>query len=284
MKQTVIAPAKVNLNLCIRGKRSDGYHLLESDVVFTDFGDELSFQPAAIDGFRVTGPYAGDLEADIENNICQKAVTAFRSRGGVIGPVDTTLHKHIPVGAGLGGGSADAAATLRYLNQNAQSPLAADDLIILAAKLGADVPVCLKSASHHMSGIGDVLTTLDWPVRDTKDNFILLANPGISLSTADVFHQLKHGAKPPMTIDRKTNLTAGDFVAKGNDLTATAITLVPEIDQLLVDLAHQKGSRHYAMSGSGASCFALFDNEKECHQAAYSLRKNGYWAVASTII
>ena len=282
--QLVKAPAKVNLNLCITGKRPDGYHLLESDVVFTDFGDELSFQPAAVDGFEVTGPYAADLAAVADTNICQRALAAFRKYGGVIDPVHINLRKYIPVGAALGGGSADAAATLRYLNQHANVPLAPNKLSQVAATLGADVPVCLQSKSHHMSGIGDVLVELEWPGNHAKDTFIVLANPGVSLSTADVFRQFKRGTSSAVAANETVCMTAGDFITKGNDLTNTAVTLVPEIEQLITNLVRQHGSRHCAMSGSGASCFALFGNEVDCHQAAQNLQKNGYWAVASTII
>ena len=285
LKQTITAPAKVNLNLCITGKRADGYHLLESDVFFTEFGDELVFQPAPIDGFNITGPYAGDLSANVSDNLCCKAVQAFRSSGGKIGAINITLKKHIPVGAGLGGGSADAAATLRYLNHHADTPIDRVCLAEVAAQLGADVPVCLLSTSHHMSGIGETLTALDWPSSDRKSTYIVLANPGISLSTAAVFSALTDDQwSTPAALQTDQPMTATAYVNIGNNLTQTAVNLVPEISNLLTELRQQADVQHVAMSGSGASCFGIFPNKLTCLAAAENMRACGYWAVASKII
>ena len=280
-----MAPAKVNLNLCITGKRSDGYHLLESDVVFTAFGDKLLIQASSADSFQITGPYAESLTTDHSSNICQMAIDLFRTHGGDIGPIDIILEKHIPVGAGLGGGSADGAATLRYLNQQADTPLSEDQLLLVAAQLGADVPVCLKSTSQHMSGIGDVLTDMTLPLHKDQEIHILLANPRCHLSTADVFN-----AFSLQSIDTRNpldNMSPHSILARmslGNDLTHSATQLIPQIETLLKDLGKQHGVIQAAMSGSGASCFALFHNKKSCQEAEALLQKCGYWAVASSII
>ena len=312
---TEMAPAKVNLYLRICGRRDDGYHLLDSAVIFTAFGDQISLTPATTDSLTVTGSFAAALTNITDSNIsthpitnspmtnssmtnssmtnsstgpnlCMQALTAFRDAGGVMPPVAITLDKRIPVGAGLGGGSADAAAMLRALNAHADKAVTPETLHALATRLGADVPACLRAHTLRMTGIGDQITPLS-PMGDISfasdaPPFILLANPLIPLATKDVFAHLQSAGQG----------AAGDIGALdisglarlGNDLESTACRLVPEIASLLSLLRQQHGCQIAAMSGSGASCFALFDSQPACQHACDTLRKSGIWAEATYII
>jgi 4-diphosphocytidyl-2-C-methyl-D-erythritol kinase len=303
---TEMAPAKVNLYLRICGRRDDGYHLLDSAVIFTAFGDQISLTPATTDSLTITGAFASTLndehavDSDASNsnptpnlptqNLCMRALTASRDAGGNIAPIAITLDKQIPVGAGLGGGSADAAAMLRALNAYADKPVTATTLEAIAARLGADVPACLRAHTLRMTGIGDQITALtlaDDKISDADNAAampvsILLANPLIPLATKDVFTHLDnngHGSAGDIS-----QLAAPALARIGNDLADTAIRLVPEIASLLRLLQQQRGCQSAAMSGSGASCFALFDTATACHHAEAILRKSGIWAKATHII
>jgi 4-diphosphocytidyl-2-C-methyl-D-erythritol kinase len=297
-----MAPAKVNLYLRICGRRDDGYHLLDSAVIFTAFGDQISLTPASTDSLTVTGAFATILSRDLNHdcdtpdgnavqnlpssNICMQALNAFRHAGGLIAPLNITLDKRIPVGAGLGGGSADAGAMLRALNAHADTPVTTETLHAIATSLGADVPACLRAHSLRMTGIGDQITPLTLSATKRPDANILLANPLIPLATKDVFATLHTNIQEQ---DRGhagdiSQLGATALVGLGNDLAETAIKLVPEIATLLTLLRQQRGCQIAAMSGSGASCFALFDSAKTCQQAETVLGKSGIWAEATHII
>ena len=297
-----MAPAKVNLYLRICGRRDDGYHLLDSAVIFTAFGDQISLTPATTDSLTVTGAFATILSHDLNHdcdtpdgnaiqnlsssNICMQALNAFRHAGGLIAPLNITLDKRIPVGAGLGGGSADAGAMLRALNAHADTPVTTETLHAIATSLGADVPACLRAHSLRMTGIGDQITPLTLSATKRPDANILLANPLIPLATKDVFATLHSNIQEQ---DRGhagdiSQLGATALVGLGNDLAETAIKLVPEIATLLTLLRQQRGCQIAAMSGSGASCFALFDSAKTCQQAETVLGKSGIWAEATHII
>lgn len=307
---TEMAPAKVNLYLRICGRQDDGYHLLDSAVIFTAFGDQISLTPATTDSLTVTGSFAAALtniadssiaahpitNSPITNspmtnsstgpNLCLQALAAFRDAGGVMPPVAITLDKRIPVGAGLGGGSADAAAMLRALNAHADKAVTPETLHALATRLGADVPACLRAHTLRMTGIGDQITPLS-PMGDISfasdaPPFILLANPLIPLATKDVFAHLQspgQGAAGDIGA-----LDISGLARLGNDLEATACTLIPEIASLLSLLRQQHGCQIAAMSGSGASCFALFDSQPASQHACDALHKSGIWAEATHII
>lgn len=297
---TEMAPAKVNLYLRICGRRNDGYHLLDSAVIFTAFGDQISLTPATTDSLTITGSFAAALtniaDRPIPNsaitnsstgpNLCMQALAAFRDAGGVMPPVAITLDKRIPVGAGLGGGSADAAAMLRALNAHADKAVTPETLHALATRLGADVPACLRAHTLRMTGIGDQITPLS-PMGDISSTsdappFILLANPLIPLATKDVFAHLQspgQGAAGDIGA-----LDISGLARLGNDLEATACTLIPEIASLLSLLRQQHGCQIAAMSGSGASCFALFDSQPASQHACDALHKSGIWAEATHII
>ena len=272
----VVAPAKINLFLRICKKIDAGYHLLDSAVVFTRFGDNLRIEPANDDQLILTGEFASELEST-DNNLVMTALRGFRAAGGIIGGLSITLEKNIPVRAGLGGGSADAAALLRAVNALSKAPLGKSALNHLAAKLGADVAVCLVGGCQRISGIGEITT----PINLDFAGSILLVNPRTPLSTKDVFTRFtgpKSGFAGPLS-----NLDAVGMVRLGNDLTTVAIELAPAINNCLVRLADSKGVIATAMSGSGASCFALFDLIDNAEIAAAEFENAGYWARASMI-
>ena len=276
---TFDAPAKVNLNLRITGRRDDGYHLLDSTVIFTAFGDRLTVRPAAReDSAEVTGPFA-PLLAGEPDNICLRAIKGYRAIGGVIGPLAVTVEKNIPVGAGLGGGSSDAAAMLRYLDRRATHRIDPDALEALAAALGADVPVCLAGVASRMRGIGDILD----PVDPAPSGYIVLARPEEMLATPAVFHTFAESghvfAKNNVAPDGKT---ARQIVEDGNDLLAAAQHLCPEIGMLLEALRHCAGAELAQMTGSGSACFALFADAPQAAAAAARMTAAGHWAVASS--
>ena len=273
---TIVAPAKINLFLRICGKTDAGYHLLDSAIAFTRFGDHLTIEPANDDQLAIIGEFASGLES-ADDNLVMTALRGFRAAGGVIGGLSITLEKNIPVGAGLGGGSADAAALLRAVNALSSMPLGKDALYHLAASLGADVPVCLAGGCQRIAGIGETMTPIDLNFAGA----ILLVNPRIPLSTKEVFTRFTN----PISgfAGSVSNLDAAGMVRLGNDLTATAIKLAPAINNCLNRLARSKGAIATAMSGSGASCFALFDHIDNAEIAAIEFKNAGYWARASMI-
>ena len=275
---TVLAPAKVNLCLRVYGKTNSGLHNLDSIVVFCQFGDKISISPADHDSFCGRGPFAPSLTATGNSeNLVIAARDAFRANGGVCGPIAIILDKEIPVGAGLGGGSADAAATLRALNKLASTPLSDDQLFAIAAKLGSDVPVCLASTPHRIKGTGDVIHPLD----AIHAGALLLVNPLVPLSTAAVFKQLTPPYNRPLP-----EITDDDAVRLcefGNDLEAAATALVPEINGLLTRLRQIPTCRAAQMSGSGASCFGIFDDINTASLAAAAFKSDGIWAKATKL-
>ncbi len=271
---TIVAPAKINLFLRICGKTDDGYHLLDSAIVFTHFGDHLTIEPAHDDQLAIIGEFASGL-ANADDNLVMTALNGFRAAGGVIGGLSITLEKNIPVGAGLGGGSADAAALLRAVNALSSMPLGKDALYHLAASLGADVPVCLAGGCQRIAGIGETMTPIDLDFAGA----ILLVNPRIPLSTKEVFTRFTGPTSG--FAGSVSNLDAADMVGLGNDLTATAVELAPAINSCLDRLARSKGAIATAMSGSGASCFALFDHIENAEIAAARFENARYWARAS---
>ena len=179
----VVAPAKINLFLRICGKNAQGYHLLDSLVAFTKFGDHLTIEPAHKDELVLIGDFASTINTHPKDNLVIRALNAFRQSGGGIGPLRIVLEKKIPVGAGLGGGSSDAATLLLAINERSKTPLSQDDLYGIGLKLGADVPVCLTRSCHRIANIGEILCPHDLP----KIDAVLLVNPQVSLSTRDVF-------------------------------------------------------------------------------------------------
>ena len=277
---TMKAPAKVNLCLRITGKRDDGYHLLDSIVVFTEFGDQVTISEAEKDSLAVTGPFADQLTGSPDDNICIKALAAYRTAGGHIGPVRIDVEKNIPVGAGLGGGSSDAAAILKGLNRLNEQPFDDSQLHKLGLSLGADVPACLVGSSLRMQGIGELIT----PIKDVKPCHMLLANPGKPLATIDVFRALGADKLADKTALSSEIMQAEDIVKAGNSLEPAAIGLMPEIGDLMGMLRASEHVQAVRMSGSGATCFAIFPTTESCAAAAISFTAQGIWSRPTMIL
>jgi 4-diphosphocytidyl-2-C-methyl-D-erythritol kinase len=281
------APAKINLALHVTGRRPDRYHDLESLVVFADLCDELEAIEAPGDTLRITGPFAAGLGAG-ETNLVMRAIAAFRARwpDQVRTGLSLTLKKNLPVAAGLGGGSADAAAALRLLAGLARTPISEQELYPLAAALGADVPMCLVSRPSLVGGIGDIITPLD----DFPPCHIVLVNPLVPVVTADIFRRLKEHENPrlPLLPDPLTRPSQLGIWLDGtrNDLEPPAIEMVPAIGELIIRTSATQGCILARMSGSGATVFGLFGSSAQAHQAAHDLREAfpGYWVAAAPII
>lgn len=282
-----LAPAKVNLALHVTRRREDGYHDLESLVVFADLADELSGEPATTDTLTIGGPFAKGLGTG-EGNLVSRAVAAFRARWPDAVETGLSLHltKNLPVAAGIGGGSADAAAALRLMSSLSNRPIAVSELADMAARLGADVPACLVSAPLVARGVGEVLS----PLPQFPACHIVLVNPMIPLATADVFRRLRaHDNYPlpelPSPLTRPAQL--GIWLAETrNDLQPPAIKLVPEIGHIIEQLAATQGCILARMSGSGATVFGLFGSSGQAHQAAQVLRSShpDHWVAAAPLL
>ena len=278
----ITAPAKINLFLRICGKNNAGYHLIDSLVAFTEYGDNLTVYSAEKDELVLTGEFAGTINTHIKNNLVIRALNAFRQNGGNIGPLRIILEKKVPVEAGLGGGSSDAAALLLAINEQSKTPLSQKNLYDIGLKLGADVPVCLARGCQRVANIGEVLTPHDLP----KMGAVILVNPGVALSTKDVFKSFAQSNKKsgsgfggPLSTRNIANI-----VGLGNDLTETAASLVPQIRRCLNELTAARGVVAAAMSGSGASCFAFFENKDAAILTAKQLQNVGYWAQVTRIV
>jgi 4-diphosphocytidyl-2-C-methyl-D-erythritol kinase len=264
-----LARAKVNLWLKIVGRRADGYHLLESLVAFADLADIVEAVPSDGLSLQVSGPQGTALSAE-PDNLVLKAARLLAGRAGVSPRAALRLTKNIPVAAGLGGGSADAAAALAELVELWRIALPAEELFDLASALGADVPMCLAGRPALASGVGERLV----PTPPLPACAILLVNPGMALSTAEVFAARQGGfSAPAATMRRWVDLDdfARMLAVHGNDLEAPAIALRPIIADVLAALRTGAGVRYAAMSGSGATCFALYDDVARAHLAASGL-------------
>jgi 4-diphosphocytidyl-2-C-methyl-D-erythritol kinase len=265
-----LAPAKVNLTLHVTGQRADGYHLLDSLVVFTELGDRLHFAAAPGLSLSVEGPMASGVPESEENLVLKAA----RLLGG--GNAAIRLEKHLPHAAGIGGGSSDAAAALSGLAALWQRSLPLTSMVM---KLGADVPVCLKPRVKRMQGVGEVITNV--PVLPPL--WLVLVNPGVMVPTPAVFAALteKGGAPMPETLPTFGDVAdlVGFLQQCRNDLQAPALTVAPVIGRVLAALAAQPGCALARMSGSGATCFGLFARREEAKEAARVLwaAEPGWW-------
>jgi 4-diphosphocytidyl-2-C-methyl-D-erythritol kinase len=259
------APAKINLWLNVVGRRADGYHLLDSLVAFTDLADEVEALPSDRLSLTVDGPFGAAL-ADDADNLVLKAARLLADRAGVAPRVALRLRKHIPVAAGLGGGSADAAAALHALIDLWRVALPVEELFDLAGRLGADVPMCLAGRAALVSGVGERLA----PAPALPPCAVLLVNPGTPLPTPEVFARREGGFSPIRVPGAWTDATsfAAALAEHGNDLTDAAVALRPEIARALAFLRTSEGVLHAAMSGSGATCFALYDSPRFARRAA----------------
>jgi 4-diphosphocytidyl-2-C-methyl-D-erythritol kinase len=264
----IFAPAKINLFLHVGEKRSDGFHALESLAVFVDVGDELAFRASDDLSLRIEGPFGGNLAAG-DDNLVLKAARALSATAQIV------LTKNLPVASGIGGGSADAAAALRGLNE--LCGLGRRDLENVAATLGSDVPVCVASRAAWMEGRGEILTPADIPCMP-----MVLVNPGVAVSTAEVFRRLQkrsglgRRAATPIDLMQFLGTTA-------NDLEAPACEIQPVIGDVLGALRALPDVRLSRMSGSGATCFAVFGNKESASHAAriLSVAHPGWWVRAA---
>jgi 4-diphosphocytidyl-2-C-methyl-D-erythritol kinase len=276
------ARAKVNLTLGIVGRRDDGYHLVEGLVAFTALGDSVVVEPASGWSLTLDGPFAAATPPG-EDNLCLRAGRLLAEVVGRRGGAAIGLTKRLPVAAGIGGGSADAAAVLRGLGRLWGLAPADPALGACASRLGADVPVCLAGRTAFISGIGDVAG----PGPDLAGVPVLLANPGPPLATAAVF-AARHGPFSPPSprwpaVRGDPAGLAATLAGGGNDLTAAATGLVPAIADVLAALAALPGCLLARMSGSGATCFGLFTTPGAADAAARAVAGRGWW-VAATVL
>ena len=260
--------AKINLYLHVGPVGSDGYHPIASLISFADFGDEVRLGPGAELSLTVDGPFARHAPAD-EANLALRAARVFVEETGV-GEGAIRVSKQIPAGAGLGGGSADAAATLQALGDLWRVALPVEELFDLAHRLGADVPMCLAGRASLVSGVGERLT----PVPPLPDCALLLVNAGVRLPTAEVFAARRRGfsmAKPFDGVWRDLVDFAEALAARGNDLADAAISQEPVVADVVAALRAGDGVRYAAMSGSGATCFAIYDDAPRAARASEAL-------------
>ncbi len=267
------APAKLNLDLLVTGRRADGYHELDSLVVFAPIADRLSFRPASEFSLEVVGPFAGALGPS-EDNLVMRAARALALAADREVDVAIRLEKHLPVAAGIGGGSADAAATLRGLARSMALGWPADRLRELGLTLGADVPVCLWGRPARLRGIGERLD----PVRGLPDLPLVLVNPGIGLGTAEVFRALdpdrKAIARSPFPPHPSLTRFAVWLLESRNELEPAARRLAPVIEEVLERLRTEPDCLVARMSGSGATCFGLFTDAGKAASAAASIARD----------
>jgi 4-diphosphocytidyl-2-C-methyl-D-erythritol kinase len=260
------AYAKINLALHVRRKRPDGYHDIETVFAFCEDGDELTIEQADTDQLRIDGPFADGLAST--DNLVVAALVSMR-RLGPVPPLSIRLTKNLPVAAGIGGGSADAAAMIRLLDRHFVHNGDGKELVFANAHLGADVGACIVSRTRRGSGIG---TDLAMAADDPAGTPVLLANPRVPLSTAAVFKAWDSEDRGPLA----------DWRHGRNDLEAPARKIVPQIGDVLDWLAAQPGATFVRMSGSGATCFALFDAMTSRDAAAARVPAE-WWHMASVL-
>lgn len=267
------APAKINLALHVRQRRADGYHALETAYAFASSGDEVSVEADYRISLSITGPFGEGLEADADNLVL-RAANMLADHVGVSTGAKLRLTKNLPVASGIGGGSADAAATLRMLNRFWDLHLPIGGLISIGKQLGADVPACIVGQPSIGTGRGDDLSLL--AVNDLAGTPMLLVNPLKPVSTGAIFEawdRVDRGAMPTGS--------ASAILREGrNDLQPIAIQLCPEIGGIIEALTPMEGVTAVRMSGSGATCFALFDSDAARDAAALEMLRifPDYWA------
>ena len=280
------APAKINLTLRVLGRRADGYHELDSLVAFARAGDRLTLVPGDTLELQLRGPHGGATGA-VGDNLVVKAACHLAGSVPDLRCGRFVLDKRLPVAAGLGGGSADAAAALRLLAR--ANGLAPDDPCLFAAarESGADVPVCLQARARIMQGVGDVLS----PPLDLPSLPALLVNPGVAVPTKDVFAALGLAPSADLCPPDTANVPRrrGDLIRflqdRSNDLESPAIAVQPVIAEVLQSLRLLPACRLSRMSGSGATCFALFDSQRAAAVAARTLKASRpAWWVSATVL
>lgn len=285
MTRPLLAPAKLNLYLHVLGRRADGYHRLDSLVAFADIGDRLTVSPAPALALDLAGPFARDLGGDAKDNLVWRAAETLARRLGRAPQARIHLEKNLPVASGIGGGSSDAAAALKALDALWQGGLGQAGLASLARELGADVPVCLAARTSWLGGIGEAVAQAPKLPRAA----LVLVNPGEALSTQAVFKARRGPYAAPARFVRAPASVGGLAAllkSRGNGLTDAARALVPEIGEVLALLEACQGALIARMSGSGATCFALFAAAAEARAAARRLKseKSGWWVASGRLL
>ncbi len=280
------APAKLNLYLHVTGRRADGYHLLDSLVAFADIGDRVAAALAPRLSLAMTGPFASSLAGEaVEKNLVWRAAETLAAKLGRASDAALSLEKNLPVASGIGGGSSDAAAALKALVDLWHAPLHETALRDLAATLGADVPVCVLAHASYFGGIGgDIVDAPKLP-----PVAVVLVNPGVALPTASVFRARTGAFSTPArfsTAPASAAELAALLVQRRNDLTDAAIGLVPAVGDVLTKLSAQPGALIARMSGSGATCFALFETATAAEAAVATLRlaEPRWWVAAGKLL
>lgn len=265
-----VAHAKLNLALHVRGREADGYHRIETLFAFCAAGDELEVAPSETVRLEIGGPFADQLDSG-SSNLVLRAADALAARFRVEKGAALRLHKSLPVASGIGGGSADAAATLRLLDRFWKIGAEERELLAIAAGLGADVPACLGSRTTRGEGRGDQL--VDEPGGDLAGTPVLLVNPGVGVSTAAVFRRWDGVDRGPLQNWREGR----------NDLQASALELAPVVNDVLEAL---KGAEIARMSGSGATCFGLYRSPDQRDAAAGEIRRRhpAWWCLATRLL
>ena len=271
-----LARAKINLCLHVVGQRSDGYHLLDSVVAFADFGDILTVSAGSELSLNITGPFGADLNSD-GDNLVMVAAKLFPDAPSC----HLTLEKRLPVASGIGGGSADAAATLHAFSELSHQPVPSPEACLA---LGADVPVCVLGRPVIMRGIGDDLE----PLPTFPQLPVVLVNPGVAVSTAAVFNALETKANPPLSGQLPNQSSVQETVdwlqQQRNDLEPPAIASQPGIGAALQALK-ETGAQMERMSGSGATCFGIYETTEAAKAAAVTVRQRySDWWVQDTVL
>jgi 4-diphosphocytidyl-2-C-methyl-D-erythritol kinase len=291
MSVEAFAPAKVNLYLHVTGRRADGYHVLDSLIAFADIGDRLTAEPAGVLSLEVSGPEAQSLPSTYEDNLVLRAARLLAAYAGIATGAALRLQKNLPVAAGIGGGSSDAAAALRALRQLWQVSVGDAALCALAARLGADIPACVGGRAVWVGGVGERIE----PAAVLPKAGILLANPRTKLPTAAVFAARRgpFGDLGPFGEPGRFDPMPADVVGLAqilmrcrNDLTDAAIGLLPEIGAVLASLGALPGALLARMSGSGATCFALFRDRGAAERAreALAAAEPHWWCAAGGFV
>ena len=266
-------PAKVNLTLHVTGQREDGFHTLDSLAMFADIGDRMTITMPGDYRLTVEGPMAEGVPAD-ESNLVLRAARMMRINA------DIRLEKHLPNAAGLGGGSGDAAATLRVLSGFSGKPVPGDGI-----ELGADVPLCLQSDAARVTGIGETVT----PVPNLPPLDAVLVNPGLPVLTAEVFKRLRHKVNRPMPAEMPSFETSAELIdwlrGMRNDLQEPAIEAEPVIRQVFETLERTPGCQLARMSGSGGTCFGIYHDAETAGSAAGRLQESfpSWWVRATRL-
>jgi len=274
-------PAKVNLFLHVCGRREDGYHLLESLVTFTEFGDRLSVRSADEFIFSAHGPFAKDLPSNPDSNLVLKAARTLKEEAAADTGAQIMLEKNIPVSAGIGGGSADAAGTLRSLAELWRLKVDIQGLVQMARAIGSDVPVCVHSIPAIIEGAGEKVTPQD-PLPACG---VVLVNAGDPVSTGSVFFARKgtYTRSFPWPEITSFDQLVFELALRRNDLSESSVKLSPLISDVLTTLSETRDCAYFQMSGSGGTCFGLYPSQQLAVEAARSIsQSNPNWWCIST--